>query len=189
MLGRAVERINPTFCMLTSRKVSPYSKPYGYKLNMQFVAIFLSADILSLVLQAIGGGWAASVVPSPDAASNLMLAGIAFQLGVMIIFVIIGLDFCFRIWKNKPYGSRINKLAATTSDNMEMGTRDDNESRRNSETHLKGTGAGVGASGETWTGMSKGWWSFMFAMLISSIAIITRGKFCFTNDRNRKTAD
>jgi hypothetical protein len=142
------------------------------------VAIFLSADIISLVLQAIGGGWAASVTPSPDAASNLMLAGIAFQLGVMIIFIVIGFDFCFRIWKNKPYGSRINKLAPTTSNNIEMGIRDDNESRRTSETHLKGTGlgGGMGANGQTWTGMSRGWWLFMFAMLISSLAIIIRGK-------------
>jgi hypothetical protein len=112
-----------------------------------------------------------------------MLAGIAFQLGVMIIFIIIGLDFCLRIWKNKPYGSRINKLGATNSDNMEMGTREfDNESRRTSETHLKGTGAGTGngvgtgVNGQTWTGMSRGWWLFMFGMSISSIAIIIRGK-------------
>ena len=143
------------------------------------MAIFLTADIVSLVLQAIGGGWAASVTPSPDAASNLMLAGIAFQLGVMIIFVTIGLDFCFRIWKDKPYGSRIKKFRATNSDNMEMGTREfDSESRRTSVTHLKDTGhdAGTGVNGQTWTGMSKGWWVFMFAMLISSIAIIVRGK-------------
>jgi hypothetical protein len=144
------------------------------------VAIFLTADIVSLVLQAIGGGWAASVTPSPDAASNLMLAGIAFQLGVMIIFVFIGLDFCLRIWKNKPYGSRVIKLGATNSNNIEMGTRQfDNESRRTSETHLKEThlnGTGMGASGQNWTGMSRGWWLFMFAMLISSIAIIIRGK-------------
>jgi len=143
------------------------------------VAIFLTADIVSLVLQAIGGGWAASVTPAPDPASNLMLAGIAFQLGVMTIFVFIGLDFCFRIWKDKPYGSRIKKFRATNSDNMEMGTREfDSESRRTSVTHLKDTGhdAGTGVNGQTWTGMSKGWWVFMFAMLISSIAIIVRGK-------------
>ena len=64
---------------------------------------------------------------------------------------------------------------------MEMGTREfDNESRRTSETHLKGTGAGTGAgngvNGQNRTGMSRGWWLFMFGMLISSIAIIVRGK-------------
>ena len=171
MLGKAVERINPTFCILTSRKVSPSPSIVIPTADIQFVAIFLTADIISLVLQAIGGGWAASVEPSPDAASNLMLAGIAFQLAVMIIFVFIGLDFCFRIWKNKPYGSRINKLALTTS--VEMGLRA-GDSRRTSETHLKGSG--MGANGETWTGMSRGWWLFMFAMLISSLAIIIRGK-------------
>jgi hypothetical protein len=138
--------------------------------DIQFVAIFLTADIISLVLQAIGGGWAASVTPSPDAASNLMLGGIAFQLAVMIIFVVIGADFCFRIWKTKPYGSRINKLAPTAS--VEMGLRGE-ESRRTSETYSKGSGSGV--NGETWTGMSRGWWLFMFAMLISSLAIIIRG--------------
>jgi len=108
-----------------------------------------------------------------------MLAGIAFQLGVMIIFVVIGLDFCLRIWKNKPYGSRVNTLGTTNSDNIEMGTREfDSASRRTSETHLKGTAQGASneVNGQTWTGLSKGWWLFMFAMLISSIAIIVRGK-------------
>jgi hypothetical protein len=136
---------------------------------MQFVAIFLTADIVSLVLQAIGGGWAASAeAPVPDAASNLMLAGIAFQLAVMIIFVAIGIDFCLRIATRRPYGTRVNKLAA--GNNIEMGATD---SRRTSETHIKGSG--VGANGQSWDGMSKGWWLLMFAMLISSLAIIVRG--------------
>jgi hypothetical protein len=138
----------------------------------QFVAFFLTADVFSLVLQAIGGGWAASVTPSPDAASNLMLAGIAFQLGVMIIFVFIGLDFCYRVWKSKPYKTRANKLATTGS--VEMGIVG-SESRGTSVTGLKD--AGYGANGEAWTGMTKGWRIFMGAMLLSSLAIIVRGKF------------
>lgn len=98
-----------------------------------------------------------------------MLAGIAFQLAVMIIFVIIGIDFCVRIATRRPYGTRVNKLAAGNS--IEMGTTD---SRATSQTHIKGSG--VGANGQNWDGVSKGWWLLMFALLISSIAIIIRGK-------------
>lgn len=145
-------------------------------LTMQFVALFLSADVFSLILQAVGGGWAASSeFPVPDAASNLMLAGIAFQLAIMIIFVFIGADFCFRIATHRPYGVRVNKLAAgngATGENLELGQV--TESRRTSETHLKG--AGVGTNGQTWEGMSRRWWLLMFAMLISSLAIIVRGE-------------
>ena len=120
------------------------------------------------MLQAIGGGWAASsLAPVPDAASNLMLAGIAFQLAVMVIFVIIAVDFCVRIAIHRPYGTRVNKLAA--GNNIEMGTTD---SRRTSD--LKGYG--IGAEGQRWDGMSRGWWLLMFAMLISSLAIIVRGE-------------
>lgn len=133
----------------------------------------MTADIISLVLQAIGGGWAASSDPPvPSAANNLMLAGIAFQLAVMIIFVLIGIDFCWRVATHRPYGVRVDKLAVGNGQNLEMGQITD--SRRTSETHLKGSG--VGANGQTWEGMSRGWWLMMFAMLISSLAIIVRGE-------------
>jgi hypothetical protein len=173
MLGKAVERINPTYCMLTSKKVSTHPPPARYlaETDIQFVALFLTADVFSLVLQAIGGGWAASVAPSPPAASNLMLAGIAFQLAVMIIFVGIGADFCYRAWKDKPYRNRASKLAPTSS--VEMGMVG-SESRGTSIAGQKGVG--YGANGEAWTGMSRGWWMFMVAMFISSLAIIIRGK-------------
>jgi hypothetical protein len=36
-------------------------------------------------------------------------------------------------------------------------------------------------NGQNWTGMSRGWWLFMFGMLISSIAIIIRGKSSSSN--------
>jgi hypothetical protein len=103
-----------------------------------------------------------------------MLAGIAFQLGVMIIFVIVATDFCIRILKNKPYASRVNKIGANTN-NVEMGGLTGQSSRRTSDDHGKEMVGGNGfvANG---TGMSRGWWLFMFAMLISSLAIIIRGQ-------------
>ncbi|KAL8293529.1 hypothetical protein RQP46_000230 [Phenoliferia psychrophenolica] len=55
--------------------------------------LFVTADIFSLLLQSAGGGIAASAdngSSALDSGSNLMLAGIAFQLVVMIIFVVYG---------------------------------------------------------------------------------------------------
>ena len=131
-----------------------------------------------------------------------MLGGIAFQLGIMVIFVVIGLDFCFRIWKDKPYQSKVKKLVSgrEEEEGIELGNANDNanagasangarrtsQTSQNSQTNLKEraqisqgenpswtrtrTGTGTG------TGISRGWWMFMLAMLISSITIIVRGK-------------
>ncbi|PRQ70038.1 putative RTA1 domain protein [Rhodotorula toruloides] len=58
-----------------------------------FKAIFIVADVVSLVIQAIGGGMAGSAVganPKPDqlrTGSNIMLAGIVIQLAVMVFYV------------------------------------------------------------------------------------------------------
>lgn len=58
-----------------------------------FKGIFIVADVVSLVIQAIGGGMAGSAVgtnPKPDQlhkGSNIMLAGIVIQLAIMVFYV------------------------------------------------------------------------------------------------------
>lgn len=114
-----------------------------------------------------------------------MLAGIAFQLAVMIVFVLVGVDFCVRAALDKEYRWKARRAAGASGDaysTMEMmsvenggggsGTGSGSSSRH------KGIGGG-GGEGFTvnGTGMNMGWWLLMFGMLISSLAIIVRGEF------------
>ncbi|GAA5911195.1 hypothetical protein JCM8208_005755 [Rhodotorula glutinis] len=58
-----------------------------------FKTVFLTADVVSLVVQAVGGGMAGSAVGTTNEkqsedGSNIMLAGIVFQLAVMVFYVV-----------------------------------------------------------------------------------------------------
>jgi len=90
IFGRLVQLLGPQFSRFRPRL---YSR------------IFLTCDVVSLVIQAIGGGIASSA--TTDSATNLgthvMLAGIITQLVILIVFSIIALEFmyCFNI--DKPF--------------------------------------------------------------------------------------
>jgi len=71
-----------------------------------YVIIFSTADVVSLVIQAIGGG-SASVASNRGTntkpGTNTMVAGILFQLATMVVFVGFMLDFLRRaIRMEKP---------------------------------------------------------------------------------------
>ncbi|KAG6022639.1 hypothetical protein E4U41_002216, partial [Claviceps citrina] len=62
--------------------------------------IFIPCDIISLVLQATGGALASIAVQdheSPDDGSNIMLAGLAFQVFTGMAFITASLDFALRL--------------------------------------------------------------------------------------------
>ncbi|BEJ16825.1 hypothetical protein CspHIS471_0602260 [Cutaneotrichosporon sp. HIS471] len=71
-----------------------------------YLIIFIIADIISLVLQAVGGGGAAVQAQKfEDTTSNtrIMLAGILFQLATTTIFLVMAADFMYRVAARKPY--------------------------------------------------------------------------------------
>ncbi|KAI9890848.1 MAG: hypothetical protein M1814_003487 [Vezdaea aestivalis] len=63
--------------------------------------VFISADFLSLVLQAIGGGIAASSETDSmrDAGSNVMIAGIVWQVATLAGFAGLTLNFFARVYR------------------------------------------------------------------------------------------
>ncbi|ORY48014.1 RTA1 like protein-domain-containing protein [Leucosporidium creatinivorum] len=83
LLGVLIQRIAPHTSILSGKA---------------FKITFLVADILSLVIQAIGGGMAASATTASgtEKGGQIMLGGIAFQLFVMIVYVVYG-----AIWAHK----------------------------------------------------------------------------------------
>ncbi|KAH7158135.1 RTA1 like protein-domain-containing protein [Dactylonectria estremocensis] len=64
-----------------------------------YTRIFIPCDVISLVLQALGGGMASVAShnnESPDAGSNIMIAGLAFQVITIFAFIVASADFAFR---------------------------------------------------------------------------------------------
>jgi hypothetical protein len=62
---------------------------------------FIPCDILSLLLQAAGGGLASSestANKSPDTGDNIMVAGLAFQVLTLLIFMLLCADFALRTY-------------------------------------------------------------------------------------------
>ncbi|KAF5554657.1 RSB1 [Fusarium mexicanum] len=65
-----------------------------------YLWIFCTCDVISLVIQAIGGGLASAAVNKVDGntkpGTNTMVAGIVFQLASMSVFVALAIDFLIR---------------------------------------------------------------------------------------------
>jgi hypothetical protein len=62
-----------------------------------YTIVFCTGDIISLVIQAIGGGGAAIAVQSnpprdPDKGARIMVGGIVFQMVIMVLFTAIGTE-------------------------------------------------------------------------------------------------
>ncbi|CEJ56218.1 hypothetical protein PMG11_02435 [Penicillium brasilianum] len=70
-----------------------------------YLWIFCTCDILSLVIQAIGGGMASSEADKVNGdtatGTHIMVAGIIFQLFSITIFVFFAADFILRTLRNK----------------------------------------------------------------------------------------
>jgi hypothetical protein len=66
--------------------------------------IFIVCDIFSLVLQATGGGMASVATHtnrSPTTGNNIMIAGLAFQVFTLLVFIIFALDFAIRTMRRQ----------------------------------------------------------------------------------------
>lgn len=101
--------LSPTFIAagiyLTIKHIILYLGPEHSKLKPKlFTWIFIGSDIGSLLLQAAGGGVAASAGSTDQTllkiGDDIMIAGIAFQVATMSVCGILTLDFFLRLRKN-----------------------------------------------------------------------------------------
>ena len=91
-LSRIVTLYDPT---ISVSRLKPLT--YSY--------IFISADLVSLVLQAAGGAIAsiANDKKTSNLGVNVMIAGLAFQVVSIILFSLLCLDFAWRLKKSGVY--------------------------------------------------------------------------------------
>ncbi|KAK0203207.1 RTA1-domain-containing protein [Desarmillaria ectypa] len=68
-----------------------------------YMILFCTCDVISLVVQAFGGGLASSAVSrgtDPEKGGHIMLIGVAFQLAVITVYSILGIEFFARYFIN-----------------------------------------------------------------------------------------
>ena len=96
------------FCL--SRIVLTFGAENSRIKPLSYPRIFIPCDFFSLVLQATGGGMASAATHSnrsPTAGNNIMIAGLAFQVATLFVFILLSLDFAWRTW------TRMRSLGAT----------------------------------------------------------------------------
>lgn len=76
-----------------------------------YLWVFCTADLIAIVVQAVGGGSAAVALAncrSSLTGTHIMLAGIVFQLFSMVVFCLLGLDFVRRARRDPAYAGKAN---------------------------------------------------------------------------------
>lgn len=99
MLGSVVRRFGRQYCRLSAAGVN-YT--------------FITCDIISLVIQAVGGGMAATASDEPggdssETGTNIMVAGILFQVASMALFVCLSIDVLIHMHARRPVGFKLRR--------------------------------------------------------------------------------
>lgn len=109
--------ISPAFLaagnyVLLSRLILILGKEYIFLHPSSYTFLFVTGDVISLVIQAVGGGIASSA-PDLQGANNggyIMVGGVMFQMVVMLAYTFVLTSYIIR-WKwDKPCRSRLELL-------------------------------------------------------------------------------
>ncbi|KAJ6626623.1 RTA1 like protein-domain-containing protein [Mycena sp. CBHHK59/15] len=94
VLGHIIKRLGSAYSRLTPKL---------------YTTVFLCCDIISLVVQGIGGGMAAGAVNrrmDPAKGGHVMLGGIAFQMVTITVYALCAGEFLLRYLHDRPIASR-----------------------------------------------------------------------------------
>jgi len=149
-----------------------------------YFTCFLIADVISLILQAVGGGQAASSAATGEptvTATNIMVAGIIFQLISMVVFVALGFDFVLRASTRRSYVFRQRQIAAATLKSKskaseKSGDLSQTPSDETSSDEIRPETQTVGEDVEGRQNLTR-WWTMLSGAMISSIMILIRGVY------------
>ncbi|KAF9074170.1 RTA1 like protein-domain-containing protein [Rhodocollybia butyracea] len=110
ILGRIINRLGTKYSRLPPRWYS---------------IIFCSCDLISLLIQAIGGGTAATAVGNgndPTNGGNIMLGGIVFQMATITVYVFCAFEFFIRYLTDTPLRGRDSSNEKTTQSSSDNGS-------------------------------------------------------------------
>jgi hypothetical protein len=78
-------------------KVSNFLGPEACRFPVKiYVWVFVPCDIVSLILQAVGGALSSTSVGSDKSGEDITLAGLVFQVVTLAVFIAMALDYLFR---------------------------------------------------------------------------------------------
>jgi hypothetical protein len=78
---------------------------------LSYPKIFIPCDFISLVLQAAGGGMASVSTHNgedPKKGNNIMIAGLAFQVFTLLVFILLAADFAWRTYRGRTSRGQIS---------------------------------------------------------------------------------
>ncbi|KAF6748222.1 RTA1-like protein [Ephemerocybe angulata] len=111
LFGRIINRLGTSYSRLTPR---------------QYTILFCACDVISLVVQAVGGGLAATANAvngrDPEVGGNIMLGGIAFQLLVITVFSACAGEFIYRYLTKRPLRAATSTLTDVRDGSSARGT-------------------------------------------------------------------
>jgi len=74
-----------------------------------YTIVFVTADLVALTVQGVGGGIAATAAgnhKNPEMGGRIMLGGIVFQMLAITIYMGLAIEFIYRFWHDKPFEGR-----------------------------------------------------------------------------------
>ncbi|KAH6908124.1 RTA1 like protein-domain-containing protein [Coprinopsis sp. MPI-PUGE-AT-0042] len=89
VFGRIIRHLGGAYSRLTPR---------------WYTLIFCTCDVISLIVQAVGGAQAAQgeTLEEANRGGRIMLGGIVFQLSILIIYCILAIEYCARNLRDRP---------------------------------------------------------------------------------------
>ncbi|PCH41942.1 RTA1-domain-containing protein [Wolfiporia cocos MD-104 SS10] len=90
ILGQLIRRLGQCYSRLSAK---------------WYTIVFCSCDIVALIVQAVGGGAAATAVnnnKNPAPGGHVMLAGIVFQMASITVYMTLAAEFIFRFLYDRP---------------------------------------------------------------------------------------
>ncbi|RPD77189.1 RTA1-domain-containing protein [Lentinus tigrinus ALCF2SS1-7] len=91
ILGQVIRRIGQDYSRLSAK---------------WYTIIFCGCDIISLIMQALGGAKASIAVKkgtNPQPGGHIMLAGVSFQLASLFVYVVLASEFLLRYAYDHPF--------------------------------------------------------------------------------------
>ncbi|KAL8913010.1 MAG: hypothetical protein Q9171_002078 [Xanthocarpia ochracea] len=97
---------------ITSTKSIVYLGPQYARFRPKlYYWIFIPCDILSLILQSVGGALSSTSDGDSNSAVNVSIAGLSFQVFVILVFIALTLEYVYRYRKGQRVTPRTTPLS------------------------------------------------------------------------------
>ncbi|KAJ7065674.1 RTA1 like protein-domain-containing protein [Mycena amicta] len=111
--------------IIFSRVVQQLGVSYSVLSVRLYAWIFVSCDVVALVIQGLGGGLAsaADTLEGANRGANIMLGGIGFQFMIIVIFSLLVTDFLIRYLRDAPWRSTPSSSSSESTSTLPIATR------------------------------------------------------------------